>query len=248
MAKTSLNQFDFLQTASNIDEITELFDPRDFEMWRFLGLDIMKLDNGKITLRTRETDINDEIFCIVDIETSGGIRSGQIIQIGAIKVQNSKEIARFESYCKADFIPENITELTGISLADVANAPSVASVMEKFRTFLGTSVFVAHNVKFDYDYISNTMQNLGFGMLLNRRICTIDLSRRTIASIKYGLQSLKEQFGIQNEHHRALNDAISCAQILRIGMSRLPWHIQTTEDLILFSKTAPSMKIIEIKE
>ena len=120
--------------------------------------------------------------------------------------------------------------------------------MEKFRLFLGNSVFVAHNVRFDYDFISATLEKLGFGMLLNRRICTIELTRRTIAAQKYGLQSLKDQLGIENQHHRALSDALACRAIFETSIKRLPWHVQTSEDLITFSKTAPCMKIIEIKK
>ena len=247
LAKTSLNHHDFLQLAGDISEITSLFNPRDFDMWRFLGLNLMKLDNGKITLKTRETDICDEIFCIVDIETSGGIHGGQIIEIGAVKVQNFKEIGRFCSFAKANEIPAEITELTGISVADVASAPSLANVREKFRLFLGNAVFVAHNVRFDYDFISATLEKFGFGMLLNRRICTIELARRTIAAQKYGLQSLKDQLGIKNKHHRALSDALACRAIFETSIKRLPWHVQTSEDLITFSKIAPCMKIIEIK-
>jgi len=243
LAKKSLNYYDFIQISSQIPEITELFNPKDFAFWRTLGLDIMKLDNGKITLRTREIDISEQIFCITDIETTGSVNSGQIIEIGALKVQNGEIIDKFESFCKAEEIPEQITELTGITLADVENAPSVASVMEKFRLFLGKSVFVAHNVKFDYNFISQTLQNLGYGPLLNRRICTIELARRTIPAEKYGLDTLKEMFGIENAHHRALNDAISANEIFKISLSRLPWHVQTTEDLITFSKTAPNLKL-----
>ena len=112
---------------------------------------------------------------------------------------------------------------------------------------MGNAVFVAHNVRFDYDFISATLEKFGFGMLLNRRICTIELARRTIAAQKYGLQSLKDQLGIKNQHHRALSDALACRAIFETSIKRLPWHVQTSEDLITFSKTAPCMKIIEIK-
>ena len=81
--------------------------------------------------------------------------------------------------------------------------------MEQFKVFLGQSVFVAHNARFDYGFISATLEALGYGELLNRRLCTIDLARRTIASPKYGLGTLKEILGINNAHHRALNDAIA---------------------------------------
>ncbi|PSM52515.1 DNA polymerase III, epsilon subunit [Campylobacter blaseri] len=245
LAAKSINYYDFIHNASNIEEIVELFDPKDFSMWRALGANVIKLDNGKITLKTRETNIEDQVFCIVDIETSGGINSGQIIEIGALKIKNKEIISKFETFIKAKEIPENITELTGISVEDVKNAPSLKNVLEKFRIFLGDSVFVAHNVEFDYGFISKSMENLGYGPLLNRRLCTINLARRTIPSKKYGLCYLKELLGIENTHHRALNDAISAFEVFKTSLKFLPWTVQSTEDLIEFSKKAPPVKIIK---
>ncbi|MCD8213319.1 MAG: DNA polymerase III subunit epsilon, partial [Campylobacter sp.] len=43
--------------------------------------------------------------------------------------------------------------------------------------------------------------------------------------------------------HRALNDAIASAEIFAISLSRLPFSVQNKEDLIKFSKTAPSLKL-----
>ena len=113
LAQKSINYYDFISKASDIAEITELFEPKDLSMWRALGIEIIKLDSGKITLKTRETDISDEIFCFIDIETNGGLSSGQIIEIGAIKTRGTQELDRFESFVYAPVVPENITELTG---------------------------------------------------------------------------------------------------------------------------------------
>ena len=179
----------------------------------------------------------------MDIETTGGTTNGQIIEIGAIKMKNGAEIGRFESFIAASVVPENITELTGIKASDLVGAPNLLNVLERFKIFLGTSVFIAHNVNFDYGFISHSLNEIGLGILLNRKLCTIDLSRRTIASQKYGLGSLKELLGINNTHHRALNDAIAAAEIFKVCLTRLPFSIQTTEDLISFSKNAPSVKL-----
>lgn len=242
LTKSSLNHYDFLQKVAILDEIKDIIEVSDLNSWRLLGLPIYKNELGKIFLQTRETDINEQIFCVTDIETTGGVKSGQIIEIGALKIKNGVEIDRFESFIYASNVPENITELTGIRTQDLVDAPSLSSIMEKFRLFLGEAVFVAHNVKFDYDFISKAMFECGFGMLLNRKICTIELARRTIVSQKYKLDTLKELLGINNTHHRALSDSISCAEILKECISRLPWEVQTVEDLINFSKTAKCLK------
>ncbi len=243
LSQKSINYHDFLSKANTIHQITDLFDPKDLDMWCALGINIVKLDNGKITLKSRQTNILDEIFCIIDVETNGGINNGQIIEIGAIKLQNNKIIDKFQSFIYAKEIPQNIIELTQIYPNDLKNAPNLAQVMEKFKLFLSDSIFVAHNVKFDYSFINKSFENLGFGMILNRKICTIDLARRTIASPKYGLSTLKELLQIDNTHHRALNDAISCAQIFKECLKRIPQNIQTTEELIKFSKTTPNFKM-----
>ena len=243
IAKRNVAYADFVAATKQMDEYSELFDVRDVQMWRALGLDIIRTAKNQIELKTRRKEIKDQIFCVVDIETSGGINSGQIIEIGAIKTRGTQELDRFESFVYAPVVPENITELTGIHADDLVGAPPLASVLERFRLFLGDSVFVAHNVKFDYGFIDASLQKCGFGMLLNRRLCTVELARRTIEAQRYGLGSLKELLGVQNVHHRAFSDAVSCFEIFKFALSRLPWSVQSTEDLILFSKTAKSLAL-----
>ncbi|MCD8213520.1 MAG: DNA polymerase III subunit epsilon, partial [Campylobacter sp.] len=154
LAAHSMSYQEFVMKFSDIKELTEIIDVREIEFWRTLGLDIIKNEQNEIELQTRFRDISEQEFCIVDIETSGGITSGQIIEIGAIKIQNGIETGRFQSFVSAPFVPENITQLTGISKNDLVGAPSLLSVLERFKIFLGTSVFIAHNVNFDYGFIS----------------------------------------------------------------------------------------------
>lgn len=209
----------------------------DLDLLKTLGLNLIINKENQVSLKTKTTKIKDEIFCIVDIETTGSIKNGKILEIGAIKIKNNKEINRFNSFIKVDQIPENITELTGINLDMIKNAPNLKEVLNDFKLFLQDSIFVAHNVKFDYNFLSNSLNECGYGMLLNRKLCTIELAKRCIISPKYGLNSLKELLNIQNDHHRALNDAISACEILKYCIDKLPYNIKTTEELINFSKS-----------
>lgn len=238
----SLTWQELISKAEHIEQISELINVRDLAQWQSLGLEIVKNSESRYELATREKDVKDQIFCIVDIETTGSIRSGQIIEVGAVRVQNGEILDSFESFAFAPEVPEGITELTGITSLDLANAPSLASVMEKFKIYLNTAVFVAHNVNFDFNFISNTLLNLGYGELLNRKICTIDLARRTIPSLRYGLGALKELLGITSTHHRALSDAMAAADIFLHCLKLTPFSVQSVEDLIDFSKKAPMLK------
>lgn len=242
LCKQNLSYYEFISKANEIEELSSIFDVRDLAMWQILGLDIKRNGSNEIELNTRKRNIDDQTFCVVDIETSGGINSGQIIEIGAIKIKDGIELDRFETLVYAINIPENISALTGIRVDDLKGAPSLASVLEKFRLFLAECVFVAHNVKFDYGFINASFEKFGLGTMLNRKICTIDLARRTIPSLKYGLGALKEVLGIQNTHHRAMNDAIAAAEIFKAAVKSTPSSVRYTEDLIEFSKTANTVK------
>ena len=205
---------------------------------KVLGFPLIELSNKKLVLETTLTPFEKQKFCVVDIETNGSKPSqAQIIEIGAVIYEDGQVIDRFESYVKADMIPENIARLTGITLKDVKNAPSLKSTLEKFRLFLGDSVFVAHNVNFDYKFISYSMEEAGFGPLLNRKICTIDLAKKTIEAQRYGLEFLIKQFDINVEHHRAYSDAYAAMIVFQKSLENLPKIIRTTEDLIKFSNS-----------
>lgn len=225
----------FVSEVQKIDELNFL----DFDILNFklLGLNLELNSQNHICLKTKSTKIKDEIFCIVDIESTGGINSGSILEIGAVKIQNFKEIDRFESFVKVGDIPDSITELTGITLDMVENAPSLKTVLNQFRLFLKDSIFVAHNVRFDYGFISKALYENNFGVLLNRKLCTIDLAKRCIQSPKYGLDALKELLSINCTHHRALSDAIAATEIFKYCLKKIPFYIKTTEELLQFSKS-----------
>ena len=105
LAKQNLGYHEFILRFSDIEEISSLIDVRDLDMWRTLGLDIARNEENEIELGTRFRDIGEQEFCVVDIETTGGTMSGQIIEIGAIKMKNGVEIGRFESCLAANDVP-----------------------------------------------------------------------------------------------------------------------------------------------
>ncbi len=202
------------------------------------GLPIVK-KNERYFLETKLQLYKEQTFCIVDIETNGSkAPKDQIIEIGAIKYRNGQIIDTFQSLVYSKDIPEYVTKVTSLRVEDLKNAPRNKEVLKAFKIFLADSVFVAHNVNFDYNFISVWMEKIGFGKLVNRHLCTIDLAKRTIDAHKFGLETLKEHLNI-NEHtmHRAYNDALSTTKIFEFSLQKLPNIIKTTEDLIDFTKS-----------
>lgn len=212
----------------------------EFELLLSNGLALDIVDD-EVVLKTAKTSISEQTFCIVDIETNGGhVNKGhQIIELGAVKYKDGQIIDKFDSLVYAKNIPEYIQEVTGIKPSMLENAPTIEKVLEEFKLFLEDDVFVAHDIKFDYNFISNSLQKYDLGKLENRKLCTIDLARRTLKAEKYGLKSLKELLNIDiDNHHRAYSDALSTTYILEESFKYLNDEIKTVEDLIDFSKNA----------
>lgn len=246
LANSSLNKFDFEQKCAQIEELRELQEAVELgfcknEFWQMLGLNL-SFSEGKVSLQTRHTPISEQTFCITDIETTGGKEHGQIIEIGAVKVRGGVVCGEFKSLIYAPEVPQVITNLTGIDADLLKNAPSLRSVLSDFRTFLGDSVFVAHNVGFDYSFVSQSLDRCGFGKLFNRKLCTVNLARRTLVSPRYGLDALKELLDIHNRHHRAFSDAVAAREILRVCLGKIPDEVKTSEELINFSLNAPTLR------
>ncbi len=240
---------DFLDILSRHKE--KFFDnpELEFELLLSNGFPI-DIEDDKVFLKTTKTKISEQTFCIVDIETNGGhVNKGhQIIEIGAVKYKDGEILDSFESLVYAKDIPEYIQGVTNITPSMLEDAPLLKKVLEEFKIFLEDDVFVAHDIKFDYNFISNSLEKCNLGKLHNRKLCTIDLARRTIKAEKYGLKSLKEvlQIDIDN-HHRAYSDALSTTYILKEAIKHLDDSVVTVEDLITYSKNAkpvmPRMKV-----
>jgi DNA polymerase-3 subunit epsilon len=215
-----------------------LFEDSDtiFLLLQASGYPIEIVEDGYI-LETYFTPYKRQKFCVVDIETNGSKpETAQVIEIGAVMVQDGEIIDRFQSFVYSTFVPEYISKITGIEPQDLIDAPSVVEVLTEFRIFMGDSVFVAHNANFDYGFLNYSFNNFGLGSIGNPKLCSIDLAKRTIESEKYGLAYLNESLELGDErHHRAYSDALTTAKLLNILFSNLPNHIKTTDDLLQFS-------------
>jgi len=214
------------------------------ELWRAQGLNVIK-KQGNFFFDTAFIPISEAIFCIVDIETNGSkIEKHQIIEIAAVKVINGKIIDRFDTLVKTAEINPHITEITGITAHLTKDAPELDSVLKEFKLFLGDAVLIAHDVKFDYSFISKSLQKIGFEPLLNRSLCSLALAERTIVSYRYALSYLNETLNLNPNatHHRAMSDVMTTYALFLQSLENLNEEIITVEDLIKFSEEAPRHK------
>lgn len=200
---------------------------------------------AKLQYAYRDEKIENIPFCIVDIETTDSDSSkGQIIDIAAIKVLNGNIIGTFNTLVKCDSIPKYIEELTKISTQDTKNATEINKVMFDFKVFLGTAVFIAHNVSFDFKFINETLKKCNLPIMLNPKLCSIVLSKKVIELPRYGLSYLNETLNLlpTASPHRAFNDTLVTFELFKLILNRLPSHIKTMEQFKNYNLQTNSKK------
>jgi len=236
----------FNQVLSKFGEVDMLI-----ELLKAQGLPLYE-HQGKFIYKTAIQPLSHGKFCIMDIETNGSkpTKGATIIELGAVMYQDGKIIDEYESFVQCDMIPPMIVELTGITVEDTKEAPSLKQVMYEFKEFLGDAVFVAHDVKFDYKFTSAMMERVGLEPLANRKLCTFELAQRTFEAQRYGLKFLNETMDLHQEadHHRALSDAVTALELMKVSFECLPKKVTTVEKLIEFSKLAPRLARREVKK
>jgi len=157
-----------------------------------------------------------QTYCVVDIEATGGNhRSGRIIEVGIVKVQDAEVVSEYSVLINPlQSMDKYVSKLTGITDLDLKDAPEFNETAQEMLDFLGDSVFVAHNAAFDYTYLRTEFRRAGIDYNANQ-LCTLDICRKLFPDEEsYSLGKLSRSLGIQVEdRHRALGDAAATARL-----------------------------------
>ncbi len=158
-------------------------------------------------------------FVALDVETTGLRPLHQrIIEVAAIRYQNGAEVARYTSLLNPDKrIPKYIVSLTGIDNEMVDEAPRFPAIADDLVDFLGSSLIIGHNVRFDLAFVNAELKRLGRLELINDRLDTLPLAVKLVPGLRRpSLQVVAEKLGVQPESrrlHRAMVDAALTAGV-----------------------------------
>lgn len=154
----------------------------------------------------------------VDLETTGGTSASRILEVGLIRVEGNVVTDSFQTLLNPiGYVPAMITRLTGITKADVQDAPSFAEVAPSIIGLLEGATFVAHNVGFDYGFLRRELGRIGFELDMPR-LCTVELSRRLFPQYRHhNLEELIARHGLEvRARHRAYDDAMALWQLWQL--------------------------------
>lgn len=156
-------------------------------------------------------------FAVVDVETTGSKREDRVMEIACVTVVGGSICGRYSTLVDPGcWIPDRIRRLTGIDASMVESAPRFEGIAAVVRRALSGRVFVAHNARFDWRFVSDEMLRARAEIPSGDKLCTVRFARRALPGLRrWGLDALISYYGLEcRARHRAWGDALVTAEIL----------------------------------
>ena len=148
----------------------------------------------------------------LDLETTGlSPDTDEIIEVGAVRFQDDRILDVFHTRVNPYRpLPRFITELTGLTQADVDSAPPFSAIAPGLEEFIGKSPIVGQNVDFDLGFLAKKGLTVSGPVYDTREMASVFLPRLR----EYSLAYLVATLGLEHANpHRALDDAEVTARV-----------------------------------
>ena len=191
------------------------------------------------------------MYCILDIETTGGqFNEEGITEIAIYKFDGHEVVDQFISLVNPEIpIQPFVVKLTGINNAMLRSAPKFYEVAKRIIEITEGCIIVAHNASFDYRILRTEFNRLGYDFI-KPTLCTVELSKILIPDqLSYSLGKLVRALGIpMADRHRASGDAMATVKLFKMLLAK-----DTEKEILIGSikaeiKTGLSPKLLDIVE
>ncbi len=180
------------------------------------GVEGYLVDDLKEVVENSKGQSLDDAYVVFDLETTGlSAVHNQIIEIGAVKVEQGKIRERFSTFVNPKVpIPFEIEQLTGISDEMVLKAPVIEDILPDFLKFCEGCVLIAHNASFDAGFIEENCKRQGIvtDFTVGDTVSMARILLPTLSKFKLDHVAKALQIPLEN-HHRAVDDAACTAEI-----------------------------------
>ncbi|TVR08489.1 MAG: hypothetical protein EA401_13825 [Planctomycetota bacterium] len=151
-------------------------------------------------------------FVAFDTETTGTEVGSRLVEIGAVAFsQRGKIVSTYETLVDPAMpIPADVSQVHGITDADVVDAPYVREAINDFLSWLPPGVtLLAHNAPYDQDILSLACSQARRRLPRLPLLDTLTMARQMGATAGNSLTTLVDAYGLPTPGpaHRALADA-----------------------------------------
>lgn len=165
-----------------------------------------------------QQDSLEAAYTVVDLETTGSVIGvDEIMEIGMVRVEGGAIVESFNSRLfTRRGVPPWVSRLTGLTNADLAEAPTLDDMAPRVLELLDNAVFVAHDIRFDLPFLRWELARRDLGFPCRTGICTLHLSRALFPDLpSHSLGELAQSLGVAHDNpHHAGDDAEASAGVL----------------------------------
>lgn len=154
-------------------------------------------------------------YVAVDVETTGlDSKTDRIVEIAAVKFDShGNTLEEWSTLVNPGTTDAGATHIHGIEGDWLAAAPTFEDIAGDFGSRLVGSYPVSHNTDFDWSFIENEYERIGFELGDFNTGCTLDIARAL--GLPGRLGALAVELGLQQSAaHTALGDARVVAKIM----------------------------------
>ncbi len=204
-----------------------------------------KRDQGKIQKRNSKaylykgsvSEITDgekqrscPVWVVLDVETTGlHPESDRIIEFAARRYREGVIESEYSTLVFPDQrLPEAIKGLTGITDKELLKAPRFGEIASRIAEFIASYPVVAHNAKFDSEFLVNECARAGVVLNVNY-IDTVRMARRAFPGLEnYKLNTLIRELNLldHEQDHRAMSDVTATARLYLLCREKIPASVR----------------------
>ena len=164
-------------------------------------------------------------FAFLDVETTGlDPNSGdKVCEVAVIKTVGGQIADEFVTLINPGRnIPERAVSIHGITQTMVNRAPLFRDIADELLDFLTDTVIVAHNARFDLEFLGSELRNLNLSLPENNVIDTLAIARRYYTFPSNNLGDIARYIGLPlDKQHRALADVTTTKDIFEYFLKDL---------------------------
>lgn len=190
------------------------------------------------------TPLHEVTFCVVDLETTGASADTcEITEVGAARFRGGECLGTFQTLVDPGApIAPGVSALTGITDAMVRAAPPLSQVLPTLAEFVGGSVLVGHNLRFDVSFLDAALVAGDRSPVGLRTVDTVALARRLVRDEvpDCRLGTLACHLGLDHQPtHRALDDVLATVDLLHYLLEQAAtFGVTVLDDLLQLPRLA----------
>ena len=146
----------------------------------------------------------------------------RVISLAVLALDPEGNVGARWSVCWNPGVDPGPTHIHGLTAEMLEDQPTFAEIADDVVELLHGRTLVAHNVAFDYDFLTAEAELAGTSLPVDEVMCTVELARRlNLGLANLRLETLARHWNIeQRQAHDAFDDALVLSRLLVPALQR----------------------------